>query len=111
MEANLNSARAVANMLDNKFRIGPWRFGIDALVGLIPIEGDLLAFLFSLYVVHVGVRSGLPRESILRMLGNLGIAFVIGLLPVIGDAAYVAFRPNMRNLAILEHHLVRTTSD
>ena len=110
MKAYLASARFAATILENQFSVGPWRFGIDAIIGLIPLEGDTVALLLSLYLVFVGVRCGLPSSALLRMLGNIAIGFIIGLVPILGDAVYLFFRPNMRNLAILEAYAASQTS-
>jgi hypothetical protein len=102
---HLESATNLANLLDNKFEIFGLRFGIDPLLGLIPGGGDFLSLLLSLYIVWIGLQMELPRNKIERMLWNIILDFVIGLAPVIGDAADFVFKSNLMNLQILNQHV------
>jgi hypothetical protein len=98
------SAERLANLLDNQVRFGAWGFGLDAFLDLLPISGDLIVLALSLYLVWLGFRLGASREDITRMLVNVGVAFAVGLIPVIGDVAYLLLRPNLRNLEILRRY-------
>jgi hypothetical protein len=102
-------AERLAILLDDQFRIGNWGFGLDAIVDLLPVGGDVVVLALSLYLVFVAFRMELPREEIARMLFNIVLAFLVGLIPVIGDVAYLAFKPNMRNLEILRKHVYTGT--
>ena len=78
-----------------------WRFGLDGLIGLIPVIGDTVALLLSLYVVGLGVRLGASPLTVLRMLVNVAADALIGAIPLLGDIADVAFKANRRNLELL----------
>jgi hypothetical protein len=107
LEADLRLARALARMLDAEFGVGGIRFGFDAIVGLVPIIGDTLALLVGIYPIYVARKHKLGRSVQLRMAVNLGIDYLAGLVPVVGDLFDVAFKANLRNLAILERAAAR----
>ncbi len=104
MSATLKFAENLANLLDNNFKIGNFGFGLDAVIDLLPIGGDTLILILSLLIVAIALQQKVPRPQIFQMLGNVFFAFIIGLIPIIGSLAYLAFRPNMRNLAILQKY-------
>jgi len=101
-DPELAFAERLANLLDNQFKIGVWGFGLDAIIDLLPIGGDTIILLLSLILVFIAWRRNLPQKDISRMLTNISLAFLIGLIPIIGDIAYLAFKPNIRNLEILQ---------
>lgn len=77
------------------------RYGIDGLIGLVPIVGDLLTTAISLWIVREARALGAPKYLVARMLGNVALDGVVGLVPFAGDAFDVMFRANMRNMRIL----------
>ena len=78
-----------------------WRFGLDALVGLIPGFGDAATSLVSFYVLASAVRYGVPKVTLLRMGMNLGIDYVVGSLPFVGDVFDAWWKSNQRNVELL----------
>lgn len=80
------------------------RFGLDALLGLIPGIGDFLGMLLGLAVVLEGVRQRIPRAVLVRMLFNLWIDGTVGSIPLVGDAWDFWFKANRRNLRLLEKY-------
>ena len=100
-------ARAFAKLLDSAARIPGTsiRFGLDPVLGLVPVVGDLAGAALSGYIVLQGVRQGAPRAVVLRMLGNVAIDTILSSVPMIGDAFDVGWKSNMRNVALLERHL------
>lgn len=109
-------ARALAEveflawLLDNSIPVpgtGGRRFGIDALVGFVPVVGDLFGGVMSLVVVWRGSRMGLPRIVVVRMLANAVIDLVIGAIPLVGDAFDLWFKVNDRNLRLIRRYLER----
>ena len=100
-------ARAFAKLLDSAARIPGTsiRFGLDPVLGLVPVVGDLAGAALSGYIVLLGVRQGAPRAVVLRMLGNVAIDTIVSSVPMIGDAFDVGWKSNMRNVALLERHL------
>lgn len=77
------------------------RYGIDGIVGLIPVIGDLLTTAISLWIVREARELGAPRHVVARMLGNVALDGVVGIVPFFGDAFDVMFRANIRNMRIL----------
>jgi hypothetical protein len=78
------------------------RYGIDGLVGLIPVVGDLLTTAISLWIVREARSLGAPKHVVARMLGNVALDGVVGLVPFVGDAFDVMFRANIRNMRLLK---------
>ncbi len=100
----LRRVRHTANLLDGVWGIPftRWRFGVDALLGLLPVAGDLLSALLGLSLVWHAHHLGAPTHLKLRMAGNLVLDFIIGSLPILGDIADIAMRKNQRNATLLE---------
>jgi hypothetical protein len=86
------------------------RFGLDALIGLVPGIGDVISTALSLYIVREARTLGAPRLLVARMLANVALDGVVGAMPVAGDLFDVAFRANRRNVALLLAHLERQES-
>jgi hypothetical protein len=85
----------------------PIRFGLDALIGLVPGIGDAITTLLALYIVGEARALGAPRILIARMLANVALDGVVGAVPIAGDLFDVAWRANRRNVALLRQHLDR----
>lgn len=89
--------------LDGLFRVPGtgWRFGLDAVIGLIPNVGDTITFLPSVYILFAGVRYGVPKITLLRMAFNLGLDYFVGLIPFIGDAFDFVWKANEKNMDLI----------
>lgn len=100
---------ALAKLLDVAFVLPGTniRYGIDGLIGLIPVVGDLLTTALSLWIVREARALGAPRHLVARMLGNVALDGVVGLVPFAGDAFDVMFRANMRNIRLLRRWMER----
>lgn len=98
---------ALATLLDTAFVVPGTqiRFGLDAVIGLVPGIGDAITTAISLYIVSEARALGVPRLLVARMLANVAFDGVIGVVPLVGDAFDVAFRANRRNMALLRDHL------
>ena len=77
------------------------RYGLDGIIGLIPVVGDIIATALSLWLVREARALGAPWHITARMLGNVAIQGVVGTVPVAGDAFDVLFRANVRNVRML----------
>jgi Domain of unknown function (DUF4112) len=99
--------RTLARLLDTVFPIPgtKYRFGLDAVIGLIPGIGDAIGALFSAVIVFQAARLGASRSILLRMLANLGLDTLIGEIPLLGDLFDAGWKANIRNMALLEEHL------
>ncbi|MBX9909130.1 MAG: DUF4112 domain-containing protein [Beijerinckiaceae bacterium] len=98
---------ALARLLDTAFRIPGTniRMGADAALNLIPGAGTLFAKGLSGYLIWEAHRLGVPKATLVRMLGNLGLDFAISLVPLAGWVGDIFFRANKRNMALLDQHL------
>ena len=105
----LARARTLARLLDSVARVPGTkiRFGADAVVGLVPGLGDIGGAALAGYLVILAQRLGVPRSVVLRMLRNVAIDTIAGTVPLIGDMFDVAFKSNLRNVALLESALQR----
>ena len=107
----------LAFYLDDLFRIPgtSWRFGLDAVIGLIPNVGDTLTSFASFYILLAGVRYGVPKITLLRMALNIAIDYVIGSVPVIGDILDFFWKSNDMNMRLIRERATGkgkgTTSD
>jgi hypothetical protein len=93
----------LARYLDGLFRIPGtgWRFGLDALIGLIPNVGDTLTMFPSFYILFAGVRYGVPKITLLRMAFNIGLDYVVGMVPFIGDLFDFFWKSNQQNMDLI----------
>ena len=109
-EERLARIDALSRLLDTAFILPGTniRFGLDALIGLVPGIGDVITTAMSLYIVNEARALGAPRLLIARMMMNVALDGVVGAVPLLGDAFDVAFRANRRNMALLRDHLART---
>src|SRR5437773_10257631 len=93
----------LAFYLDDLFRIPGvgWRFGLDAIIGLVPGVGDTLTSFASFYILLAGVRYGVPKITLLRMALNIGIDYVVGSIHLLGDAFDFFWKSNQRNMELI----------
>ena len=106
-EQRLARLDAIAKLLDVAFIVPGTkiRYGIDGLIGLIPVVGDIITTAIALWVVREARALGAPWHITARMLGNVAVDGVVGLVPVAGDAFDVMFRANVRNVRMLKRWL------
>ena len=105
--AQVEQLRALSRLLDSAFVIPGtrYRFGLDALIGLVPGLGDAVSAVFSSYLVLQASRLGAPRSVVTRMIANIALDTLVGWVPILGDLFDVAWKSNVRNMALLEEHL------
>lgn len=105
---SLAEVEALAWLLDNSIPVpgtGGRRFGIDAVIGLVPGIGDIVSGTLGLIVVWRGSRMGLPRIVVGRMLLNTLLDIAVGAVPILGDAFDLWFKASTRNLGLMRRHL------
>ena len=107
VEAALARITAVAKLMDSLFAIPGTRIrlGVDSLLGLVPVVGDIASQAVAAYLIWEARKLGVPKFTLWRMVGNTLIDTVVGAVPFVGDAFDVAFRANMKNLRLLQRHL------
>jgi Domain of unknown function (DUF4112) len=103
--------RHLAYLMDGVIPIGPWSFGLDPLIGLVPGIGDLIGALISMLIVMRAVQSGVPRIAVARMMTNIAIDTLVGSIPIAGDAFDFAYKSNLKNLRIYEQSLYAGHAD
>lgn len=95
----------VTSWLDDKFEFAGFRFGLGFFIELVPGIGDVVAPVLGLYLFVLALKYPTSTWTKVRMLLNLAIYFVVGLLPVVGDLFGAWFKPNRRNLRLLQNKL------
>ena len=93
----------LSRWMDGLFRIPGlgWRFGLDAIIGLIPGVGDTATSLVSFYILASAVRYRVPKITLLRMGLNIGIDYLLGSLPLVGDLFDAWWKSNQMNIELL----------
>tara|TARA_R110000782_G_scaffold259836_6_gene350627 strand:- start:2840 stop:3196 length:357 start_codon:yes stop_codon:yes gene_type:complete len=93
----------LANALDAKFRVPGtrFRFGLDPVIGLLPVAGDTISLCLGLLILADARRLGARKRVLALMLLNLGVDWVIGMIPLIGDVADFFIKPNRANANLL----------
>lgn len=106
-ELELARFRFIAKTMDETFKIPILRlkFGLDGILGFIPLFGDILGFLISAYLLSTAYRLKAPNVVLSRMFANMAIDLFAGIIPVFGDVFDVAWKANMKNLKLLESHV------
>ena len=107
-EEKLLRLKRLSHNLDEAFTIpGTERkIGIDPITGLIPGGGDLIGGALSIYIMHAGIRMGMPRSVIIQMFGNIALEFIIGCIPIIGDLFDAMWKSNQRNVKLIEDSII-----
>ena len=105
--ARLLRLRRLAWLIDGAFGLPGtrFRFGLNSVIGLLPVGGDAVLGAISLYIIYEAAKLGLPRHKLVRMAANVGIEVLGGSVPILGDLFDMALKANLRNLAIIEDHL------
>ena len=98
---------AMERVLERSFTLPGTKqqFGLDALVGLVPVAGDLISAAMGLYLVWEARNLGMPKWQLARMTANVGFDSLLGVVPLAGDLLDFFYRSNSRNLKIIRKHL------
>lgn len=96
----------LAWVLDSSIEIPGIRFriGLDSMVGLVPVLGDVLGAAISAYILWLGARMGATRATLLRMSLNVALEALAGTVPLLGDVFDMAWKANRRNVELLKAH-------
>lgn len=98
-------ADRIAKVMDYQLGAGPFRFGLDAVLGLIPGVGDAATGAVGLYVLKLARDAGVPKHKMAGMAGNLLVDTAIGTIPLFGDIFDFGFRAHQRNAKIIRRHV------
>src|SRR3954447_1785787 len=100
----LRHLQTLARLMDNQFTIPGtnFRFGLDAIIGLVPGIGDLITSVASFLIILAAWQRRMPKVTIARMVANIAIDTLVGSVPVAGDAFDAAWKSNRKNMALLQ---------
>ncbi len=106
-DQRLKQLERTAWLLDSAVRIPgtKFRIGLDSILGLVPGVGDFIGAVLSSYILIQAARSGAPFSILARMVLNILVEAIVGLVPLLGDFFDMAFRANIRNVALLNDYL------
>jgi hypothetical protein len=105
----MHALRSLQRLLDDAFRVPGTNltFGWDPLIGLVPWAGDVLTAVFSCAIILQAHQMSVPRVVLLRMVLNVAIDVLAGVIPFVGDVADAFWKSNAKNFALLERHALR----
>ena len=108
-EESVARLEALGRLMDGAFVLPGTniRLGLDAIIGLVPVAGDVISGLVSSYLIWEARQLGAPRWLIARMMANMLLDTTVGAIPVVGDAFDLVFRANMKNMALLRRHMAK----
>lgn len=101
----LNASRRIATLMDARWGVGRWRFGVETVTDLIPVVGDLISIGVSLYQLGLARQLGVPKGKRVRMGVNVGIDAALGFVPFAGDFADTVFKAHLRNQRIIDDYV------
>ena len=106
-EAARMRVEALEKLLERAFHIPGTKipFGLDSIIGLVPVLGDLITAAMGAYIVWEARNLGMSKWQLIRMTANIGIDTAIGAIPIVGDAFDLVWRSNTKNLRIIKKHL------
>jgi hypothetical protein len=106
-DARVARLRTLSRLLDSQFRIPGtnFRFGLDAIVGLVPGLGDVAGAVASSAIIFEAARLGAPKTVLARMMANVGLEMLVGAVPALGDLFDVVFKANNRNMRLVEGYI------
>lgn len=97
---------ALEKLLERSFRLPViGNVGLDSIVGLLPVGGDVIAAAMGFYLVWEARNLGMPKSQLLLMAGRVGFDTLLGSVPVAGDVFDLFYRSNSRNLKTIRRHL------
>ena len=80
-------------------------FGLDSIIGLVPVLGDVVTAVLGAYMVWEARNLGMSKWQLVRMTANVGVDTALGAIPLLGDAFDLVWRSNSKNLRIIKKHL------
>lgn len=98
-------ARAVASWMDDRLKIGGFGVGLDGIVGIIPVAGDLLSASMAIFHLQLASKLRLGAGTMMGIVFNTLADFLIGAVPIVGDLLDFAFRSHRRNMKLIERRL------
>lgn len=105
-QERLQRVKSLGVLFDSQFR-GPFgfRFGLDGLLGLIPVFGDLATAAVSFFIISEAAALGASPIVLIRMALNVAFENIIGIIPIVGDIFDFFWKSNNRNIKLLDYHV------
>ena len=103
----LEELNQIADVMDAQFSIAGFSFGLDGIIGLVPIAGDVIGGLISAAIVYKVHKAGLPEQVIRKMIYNILADMLIGSIPVVGDLFDFFFKVNKKNIKLVERYFAK----
>lgn len=105
--AKLQNLRKLSDLWDRSLGVPGTRFrvGLESLVGLLPVGGDFIGILLSVYIVFQAIQFKLPKSLLAKMIFNIVIDGAVGSIPILGDIFDTTWKANTKNVNLLEAHL------
>lgn len=103
----MERVRAIADLLDEAIELPVinYKIGLDPILGILPVGGDAVSAAISLYIVAEGAQMGASKDTVMKMLFNVGVDAVVGSIPVLGTLVDAVWKANVRNVEMLEDEL------
>ncbi len=101
---HIHFARRLTRVMDMQFHIFRFRFGIDPMLDIIPGLGNTLSTATSLYLLWLGYQLKVPTHVYFRMVWNISVDYIFGVIPFAGIVFDAFFRANVKNFALLESY-------
>ena len=112
-ETIIQSVEKLARLMDSRFNIPgiPVKLGLDTIIGLIPGIGDTIGLGISGYIIAQSKRIGVSQTTIYKMVANVLIDWLIGIIPILGDLFDWGWQANNRNARLLRRHFEKHLSE
>jgi hypothetical protein len=109
IEERVIRLKRLSERLDETFTIPgtDYKIGIESIIGVIPLIGDLIGGIISTYIMYSGIKIGVSPRIIAQMAANIAIDFTIGSIPIIGDLFDFIWKANKKNVELIEETTLR----
>lgn len=104
MERKIKTAKFLAKLLDSQFQIAGIKFGLDPIINIVPFVGDIAGALLSFFILRIAHQLGVSKSDFIKMIGNVLIDFIVGVVPYLGVIFDIFYKANIRNVKILEKY-------
>ncbi len=113
LEEKLKSLKRMAHLLDDCIKVPgtDWKIGVDGIVGLIPVIGDITTGCFSAYIIYQARNFNIPKKTLLKMIWNASLDIGIGFIPILGDQFDLYWKANLANVNLLIAHVENEIAD
>lgn len=103
-DPRLKMVQRVTRLMDEQFSIGGFKFGLDPILNLIPVAGDVSSYIISIALIITMAQHGASGRVAIKMLGNATLDALVGTIPVLGWIFDFSYKANTRNLKLLTEH-------